>query len=232
MKRALLVSALLTLLLPLSAQNIRTSGPTRLPFCPPKTCLYYAGDFDSANSAANYVYNATDALVGLGQAWLAVKPTRDVTVTGVTFQEIFAVSMVGINPAPFQVYKGMTTGYQGTQVCNSKGHATMQPHGESFLGLLQYSFTIERLKPACELKKGIVYYLNLLPTYSDNSEAFLLDVEDHPAPNHRGWPNVWDDSYYFGLLGDIDYFPTWGNNGVCASVGCDLFSFALTGRKH
>ena len=42
------------------------------PFCPPKTCLYYAGDFDSNDSNANGLFNADDtggALEGLDRQY-------------------------------------------------------------------------------------------------------------------------------------------------------------------
>ncbi len=34
-----------------------TESSTNLPFCPPRTCLYYAGDFDSTDSNADGLFN-------------------------------------------------------------------------------------------------------------------------------------------------------------------------------
>jgi hypothetical protein len=45
--------------------------PPRLPFCPPKTCLYYAGDWESSDSNANGLFNSNDTAAGLeGQVWV------------------------------------------------------------------------------------------------------------------------------------------------------------------
>jgi hypothetical protein len=223
------------LLIPLSAAQDSAIAPKkRLPFCLPKTCLYYSGDFDANNSAANELVNANTPSLGPNEVWVAVKPTRNVTLTGVTFNQVSNSNHGPVNPTPFQIRTGMSFGQGGRTVCASKGNVTVRPYGESFWGWIQYSFTIKRLTPSCKLTKGTVYYLNLLPTYIvDSTLSYLLDVEDQPAPNHRGWPNEWDNSYYWGINGDIDYWPTWGNNyGVCGGLGCDLFSFALTGTKQ
>ncbi len=233
MRQMLFALGFVVLLVSLSAaRNNAAASQTKLPFCPPKSCLYYSGDFDASNPAANGLANVNSLQVGVAQAWVAVKPTRNVTVTGVTFNEAFTTNLAGTNPTPFQINTGMSYGNGGQKFCTSQGTVTVRPYGSPALGLVQYSFTVKRLTPACKLKKGTVYYLNLLPTYNDYNYGYLLDVEDQPAPNHRGWPNVWDDSYFLGLGGDINYWPTWGNNGVCGGLGCDLFSFALTGTKQ
>ncbi len=233
MKKIFFALALVALLMNLSAAQDSSIPPkTRLPFCPPKTCLYYSGDFDANNPTANALVNVNNSLFGVAEVWMAVKPTRDVTVTGVTFNEALSSIEGAVNPTPFQINTGISFGNGGQKFCTSKGTVTAKPYGETFSGLIQYSFTIKRLKPSCKLKKGTTYFLNLLPTYSSDSVGYLLDVEDKRAPNHRGWPNVWDDSYFWGLSGDINYFPTWGSSGVCAGVGCDLFSVALTGTRR
>ena len=203
-----------------------------LPFCPPKTCLYYSGDFDAQNRKAWGLINGDSQTVGVAEVWVAVKPTRNVTVTGVTFNEAFQSIQGVINPTAFQIKTGISYGNEGQKFCSSKGRVTIKLYGEPFFGRSQYSFTVKKLTPACKLKKGTVYYLNLLPTYDNNNYGYLLDVEDQPAPNHRGWPNMWDASYYFALNGDVNYWPTWGSGGVCGGTGCDLFSFALTGTKQ
>jgi len=215
-----------------AAQDKSAAPKTRLPFCPPKTCLYYSGDFDANNRAAFGLVNVNSLYVGVAEVWVAVKPTQNVTVTGITFNEAFNSIKEDINPTPLQINTGMSMGIGGQKFCASKGTVTITPYGEPAFGLTQYSFTVKKLTPSCTLKKGTVYYLNLLPTYSNYNYGYLLDVEDQPAPNHRGWPNVLDNSYYWALNGDINYWPTWGSSGVCGGVGCDLFSFALTGTKQ
>jgi hypothetical protein len=233
MRKMFFSFGLVVLLVSLSAAQDSAAAPkTSLPFCPPNTCLYYSGDFDASNRAAYGLINVNSLDTGVAEVWVAVKPTRNVTVTGVTFHEAFNSIEGDINPTPFQINTGMSVGNGGQKFCTSKGSVTIKPYGGTAFGLNQYSFTIKKLTPSCKLKKGRVYYLNLLPTYRNSNYGYLLDVEDRPAPNHRGWPNVWDASYYWALNGDINYWPTWGNSGVCGGVGCDLFSFALTGTKQ
>jgi opacity protein-like surface antigen len=124
-KMCLLLTLLATLISSAAAQDVRVRPPltvrenpqaaptqpnTRpamtttssdLPFCPKKTCLYYAGDFDSTDSNANGLYNANDTGV-LGQVWVGVKPTKAAIVTGATFNQFFTAGFVGTNPTPFQ----------------------------------------------------------------------------------------------------------------------------------
>ena len=221
------------LLLSLSAAQDSVAAPkTRLPFCPPKTCLYYSGDFDSNNQLANGLLNVNSFFAGVAEVWVAVKPTQNVTVTGVTFNELFSSIDGDINPTPFQINVGMSAGNGGKKFCTSQGIATIKGYGEGGFGLIQFSVTVKKLMPSCKLKKGRIYFLNLLPTFNNSNSAFLMDVEYPPAPNHRGWPNVVDDSYFYAASGDINYSPTWGSSGGCGGIGCDLFSFALTGTKQ
>jgi hypothetical protein len=72
-----------------SAPSHSHTGPSTPPFCPPSSCLYYGGDVDSSFSGTNGLFNFdyTDASL-MGQAWVGVKPDRDVTVTGATFVEL------------------------------------------------------------------------------------------------------------------------------------------------
>ena len=54
---------------------VTPSPSSDLPFCPPKTCLYYAGDFDSTDTNANGLFNSNDSNDGLiGWTWVGVKP--------------------------------------------------------------------------------------------------------------------------------------------------------------
>lgn len=206
----------------------KSSRNTSLPFCPPKTCLYYAGDFDSKNSNSNALYNSDSSGAGAGQVWVAVKPFRDVTVTGGTFNECPLSGKVGVNPTPFEVQIGISPGHAGKTVCRTSGQAVTRFYESSDV-CNQVSYTIHKLSRSCRLKKNKVYFVNLLPTYNDNNHAFLADVEDKPASNHRGWKNLWDDSYFNSLTFGANYEPTWGSGGACGGIGCDAFSIALTG---
>ncbi len=227
MKRAIGTMALSTILVAtgLAQKNIN------LPFCQPKNCLYYAGDFDAQGSSANALYNTDNAGSGKGQVWVAVKPAHDAIVTGATFNECPSTGTngVGVNPIPFVVKTGIKPGYGGKTVCSTSGNATFRYYLSSDI-CNQASYTIAKLSKACRLSKGKMYYVNLLPTYNGNDNyAFLADVEDKPARNHYGWRNVIDNSYFDGL-GDV-YVPTWGADGPCGGAGCDAFSIALTGTQ-
>jgi hypothetical protein len=206
----------------------------KLPFCQPKDCLYYAGDFDAQNSSANAVYNADSAGTGKGQVWVGVRPAHDAVVTGGTFNECASTPTdgIGVNPTPFAVKVGIKPGHAGKTVCSTSGNATFHFYLENNI-CNQASYTIAKLSKACRLSRGKVYYVNLLPRYDGTDYyAFLADVEDKPAPNHYGWKNVIDNSYFNGDVGrKYVYVPTWGTGGGCGGIGCDAFSIALTGTQ-
>jgi hypothetical protein len=204
-------------------------GPGNLFFCPPKTCLYYAGDFDSADYNAYALYNADSEGAGLeGQVWVGVKPTRDVIVSGGTFNQIL-YGQLGTNPTPFIVQVGIKPGQPGKTICNTSGNATERPYQEFDWGIVS-SYTIKKLSKPCKLKKGTTYYVNLLPTYSNGFYGYVSNVEDAKPANHRGWKNILDDSYFNGAAFGANYQPTWSSNGACKGNGCDAFSIALTGK--
>jgi hypothetical protein len=125
----------------------------------------------------------------------------------------------------------MSSGKRGAMWCSTSGSATMAAYGESDFGYTQYSYTVKRLSRACKLHKGKVYFVTLMPEYNDGAVAYLVDVEDNPAPNHRGWNNVPDDSFFLAPSFGAEYEPTWGSAGACNGIGCDAFSIALTGKK-
>ena len=202
------------------------------PFCPPKTCLYYAGDFNTNDSNANGVYNTDNTQNDLeGAVWVGVKPNRDVTVTGATFNQCFAFNLaLGVNPTPFTVQVGIKPGHAGRVVCNTSGNAALAEYNASQL-CEQGSYTIKKLSKSCSLKRGTTYYVNLLPIYDNGNYGTLMDVEDANPVNHRGWKNVIDDSYFNGAGFGANYETTWGRNGYCKGYGCDAFSIALTGTK-
>jgi hypothetical protein len=211
--------------------GIVTTTPKSLPFCPPNTCLYYAGDFNSAASNANGLLNTNyDNGQTQGQVFVGVKPPKAAIVTGVTFNQFFTAGFSGTNPTPFQTQVGIVQGSGGTVVCTTSGHAVLTQYGESDFGLIQYSYTVKKLRHACKVqagKKGATY-ISLLPV-SSNGYGYVADVEDMKPKHHRGWKNDLDDSYFQGS--EYSYQPTWGSSGACAGNGCDLFSIALTGKQ-
>ena len=210
-------------------ESVIPSHSKNLPFCPPKICLYYAGDFDSSNSNANALLNV-DGGGSYGYTYVGVKPAQSVSVTGATFNELLSGGFIGDNPTPFEVRENMSAGQGGNIVCNTTGSAAMAAYGESDFGYVQYSYTIKKLAKPCPLRKGKVYFVSLV-LITQNGIGYVVDVEDSPAPNHKGWKNVLDDSFFSSNLYGTPYEPTWGSSGACDGTGCDAFSIALTGKK-
>jgi opacity protein-like surface antigen len=205
--------------------------PARVPFCPKKTCLYYAGDFDSTDSNANGLFNANDTGAGLeGQTWIGVKPKLAATVHGVTFNEFFTAPGVGTNPTPFQTQTGITLGVAGKTVCNTSGTATEAVYGESDFGLIQYSYTVKKLKKACKIpkptKKVPSTYVNLVPTFS-GGYGYVVNAEDAKPANHKGWANDQNDCYFNGAPFGQTY-NTCNSQGI-GTNGFSVLSIALTG---
>ncbi len=193
---------------------------SKLPFCPPKTCLYYAGDSDS-NSNGLFNANYDNSLVA--QTWVGVKPTKNATVTGSTFNEFLTSGFTITNPTPFQVQVDIVQGQGGTLVCNTSGNATMKVYGESGYGFTQYSYTVKKLKRPCKMKPATVYYVNLLPT-STTGYGYVASV-GAKQKNHRGWPNQPNACFFNGQAFGVDYQP-------CSGQGSGtLFSIALTGTE-
>jgi hypothetical protein len=197
-------------------------------FCPPKTCLYYAGDYDSTTSDSNALFNADDTGGGLeGQVWVGVKPDRDVTVTGATFVEFLVEFGVGTNPTPFAVQVGTKLGQAGRTVCSTSGNATAKLY-QDYQDDMNWAYTIKKLSKPCKLKKGKTYYVNLLPTFDDNY-GYLANVEDAKPKNHRGWKNDLNHCFFNGAAFGSDYV-------TCNSLGSGQYGFseleiALTGTE-
>ena len=210
------------------AEPTTRKGSYEPPFCPPKTCLYYAGDYDSSDSNADGLFNANDTGAGEeGQVWVGVKPDRDVTVTGATFVEVLTTGYTGVNPTPFAVQVGIELGQAGKTICSTSGNATISLY-QNNQDETDYSYTIKKLSKPCKLKKGNVYYVNLLPT-SGNGVGYVENVEDAKPANHHGWKNDLNHCYFNA--------PDFGYNYVtCNSLGIGTngfseLSIALTGKE-
>jgi hypothetical protein len=210
------------------------SKPAAPPFCKGTACLYYSGDFDASNSAANGSCAINNT--GLGDdcvLYEAVKPAKTATVAGGAVTILLENTVVGTNPTPFTVYTGVATGKNGKAVCSTKGFAAVAVYGQSGFGITQYSYSIKKLKKTCTLTAGKKYWVVLQPTYDDTSTwGFVPDVQDSPAPNHHGWVNVKDDDFIvYTALGDTTPTPVWGSSGTCGGLGCDVLTLALTGTE-
>jgi hypothetical protein len=203
--------------------------PTKLFFCPPKTCLWYAGDPDTTNKNENGLFDFYNPGIGIidAQVWVGVKPTKNATVTGTSGNYFNTATGVGTNPTPFLVQTGITTGHAGKTVCKTNGNIAFQSYCEGDFGLNCDNFYIKKLANSCKMKAGKVYFIDLTPQYNDGSTiGYLADVPDRHPKNHKGWPNVYDDSF-----AGPGYYPTWGSSGVCSGIGCIEFSMSLTGHE-
>jgi hypothetical protein len=210
----------LTLIVALAPLAAAQNG---VPFCQPQTCLYYAGDYNDSWSGANAIYNVDDTGRDLeGQTWVGVKPDRNVTVTGATFVLTVSSGYQITNPTPFAVQVGIKPGQAGNTVCSTSGNATVEIYGYVQGQIPAYAYTVKKFSPSCRLKKGTLYYVNLLPTSSDG-DAYLLNVPPNPA-NHFGWKNDLNQCYLNS--------PDFGDNYVtCDSQGAfSELSIALTGK--
>jgi hypothetical protein len=184
--------------------------------------LYYAGDYDPNWTGENGLYNAENAGAQIdGQVWVGVRPDRDVVVTGVTFVEALQIEDGWENPTPFAVQVGITPGKAGKTVCSTSGTATYSQYDIGDL-VDAYAYTIKKLAKPCRLRKGRVYYVNLLPT-NQNGAGFLMNVPPY-HPNHQGWKNDLNDCYFNGAYFGLNYAP-------CNSQGdFSVLEIALTGR--
>jgi hypothetical protein len=139
---------------------------------------------------------------------------------------------IGINPTPFGIQTGITAGHAGTTVCSTSGNATFRGYCESDFGLNCDNIYIKKLAKSCKLKARKVYFIDLTPQYNDNTTiGYLVDVPDKHPKNHKGWPNVLDDTFFNSSSFGVVYEPVWGSSGACGGVGCDLFSMSLTGHE-
>lgn len=238
MKR-ILFSITLLFVFGLSVLSELASAQTATPpsYCHP--CLFYGGDFDESNPAANALSNSfvgsrqfsavyVPFLVPKAQVW---------TVTGFFSNNMSNTALLDPPLIKWSISSGVSAGHSGTIIAQGTAHATYTPTGRGWNGLTEYT-TLGHLTPqtAVTLAAG-VYWMTAVPMCTDlNSCHFagfwLSDVEDVPAPNHKGIePN--DDSFFLAPTDGWFFFPTAYPNGVCNGggngTGCDKFSAGLLG---
>jgi hypothetical protein len=210
----------------------RAAPATKLFFCPSKSCLYYAGDWDTTSSSANGLFDFDNPGIGISDAevWVGVKPTKNATVTGTSGNYFTNTTAFGINPTPFAVQTGITPGHGGKTVCKTRGNAVLRSYGCVGIGNCE-NYWIRKLKKSCPLKKGKVYFISMQPQYDDGfSGGYLMD-DDGQHANKQGWPEIKDKSYFNSTSFRVNYQPTWGSHGACGGIGCSGFSISLTGKQ-
>jgi hypothetical protein len=205
--------------------------PADLFFCPPKTCLYYSGDFDTKSPNLNGLFDFFNPPVGIGEVWVGVRPRKNATVTGTAGNYFTTAGGFGINPTPFVVQTGITAGHAGKTVCETSGNAAVEQYGICTGFGNCWNYYISKLKKSCKLKKGKMYFILMQPQYDETLIVGYLWDDDGQQANKRGWPEIKDKSYFNSLSFGADYQPTWGSNGACVGIGCDGFSISLTGTE-
>ena len=241
MKPTLCVIGLLVTAASLSIPALSQGGgsaPTPPPYCKP--CLFYGGDFDASNPAANALTNE----IGQGSSYPAatfvpfyVPPGQTWTITGLFSNNMSNSSFLDPAEMQWSISTGISTGNAGNTIAKGTIPATWTLTGRSWYIYAEYT-ALGHLTPSTTvtLNQSGVYWMTAIPVCTDPSCGFahfyLSDVEDVPAPNHKGTqPN--DDSFF--LLPAEDYFfaPTAYPNGVCNGggngTGCDKFSAGLLG---
>jgi hypothetical protein len=220
-----------------SIGKVHEGAPAANPFfCPPKSCLYYSGDWDSTNSNSNGLWDFYNPPLAVGDVWVGVKPTRNALITGVS-GNYFApgANSIGINPTPFEVRTGTSSGHSGKLVCRTSGNATFSGYGQGrCFSSEEYCFNyyISKLKKSCRVEAGKIYYVDVTPRYVDNTTLGYLWDDDGVHANKRGWPEITNHSYFTSISFHANYEPTWPSNGACGGIGCSGFSISLTAKQQ
>ena len=220
----------------LSQSDGKSPAGTPPPYCSP--CLFYGGDFDPANSQANSIGNMYTTFVPLIETTYVPfsVPTGQVwTVLGVFSNNLSTVQYIEPRQMNWSISKGVSTGHAGTIIASGAIPATWTPTGRSYQGNTEYT-VLGRFAPGVSvtLASG-TYWMTAVPVCTEQTGIctdagyYISDVEDVPAPNHKGFePN--DRSYFNWARGGFNFAPTWGTGGVCGGNGCDKFSAGLLGH--
>jgi hypothetical protein len=207
--------------------------PADLFFCPRGKCLYYAGDCDSTSPNSNGLFDFDNPGIGVTDAevWVGVKPTKNATVSGTSGNYYTNTTGIGINPTPFAVRTGISTGNGGKLVCSTHGNAVVHYGPQCFVEGNYLNYYIAKLAKACDMKARKTYYIELTPQYNDSRTIGYLFDDDGRHANRRGWPEIKDKSYFNSTSFGVDFQPTWGSQGACGGIGCSGFSISLTGKQ-
>jgi hypothetical protein len=248
MKKMMIVfSALVLISVAASAQvrsNVRASAPQpdSKPAIVPgacSPCLWYAGDTDPSNPSwdADLNFNGTFAAEE-NQIWVPFIAASDgnplhkhVLISAVTFNEVAATP----DTNPPADYAGMSYGFR-TGVLSGNG-GTLHNHGTcpatvvTYTGVQaygvynEYAFTCQLLgTKAVKVPVGTIYWVNITPTFTVSTFAYLDDAIDVPELNHLGWGNDFDNSFINGAAFSLTYAPADGVAG-----GLEQFSVAIAG---
>jgi len=214
----------------------RTSArPTPPPYCKP--CLFYGGDFDPNNTNSNVLGNSDSKdFKATTYVPFYVPPGQTWTVGGIFSNNMSTISFLDPPEIRWSISSGVSAGNAGTVIASGTSSATWTPTGRTWQNGYFTEYTALAHLQAQQfvtLTSGI-YWLAAVPMCTNSdcglADFYLSDVEDVPAPNHKGvQPN--DDSYFVWGGGGYFFSSAWGPTGPCQS-GCDKFSFGLLGRAQ
>jgi hypothetical protein len=231
-------SMLLGMCILATAQDIapKSRAPKPPSFCQP--CLWYAGDFNVNNQNANGVSDENDLTINQSAVYVpfTVPKGQIWRITGAFGIVLSTVNVIDPPQADWSFSKGVSQGNagklikSGTSPATSKALNCNQGVELNCLGIL-----VKGLKVT--LKAGR-YWLTVVPYCTNQNDSqcasaryFLADVEDHPPLNHFGPKDVLDASYFTSDVLGLFFAPTWGTQGVCGGIGCDMFSAGLIGTS-
>jgi hypothetical protein len=212
-------------------QEIGKSPTVPPKYCKP--CLFYAGDFDGNNSAANGVYNDDNSQAqGAVYVPFRVPKGQNWSVTGLAVN-LLSTSTAIPSSSTWEIRKGVSQGNGGKVIASGKGSSVSAGQFDCG-GIAVYCFTLLTKRVRASLPSGR-YWLSMVPQCNgmgcDAEEIFLADVEDNPPPNHYGPLEPWDDSFFNSNTFGYPFAPTWGSSGTCGGKGCDRFSAAILGKS-
>jgi len=248
MRRLLIALSVVTLIsVSASAQrnsSLRGNDPHPAATHPPvvpgacSPCLWYAGDFDPASLTANADLNFDNTYYAEeNQIWVPFIAAPDgnplhkhVLISAVTFNEL--VNTLNTNPPAD--FDGMSFGFR-TGVLSGNGgilgkHGTCPATvvlytGVTFHGYNEYSFTCQLVgTKAVKVTVGTIYWVNVTPTFTSTTLAYLDNAIDLPEINQLGWGDDFYNSFINGAFFSLNYAPA-------TSVGTEFeqFSVAIAG---
>lgn len=201
-------------------------------------CLWYAGDNDASNPNwdGDLNFNAT-FIPAENQVWVPFIAAPDgnplhkhVLISAVTFNEIATTP----NTNPPADYAGMSYGFR-TGVLSGNGgtsgkHGTCPATVVVYTGLSpngynEYAFTCQLPgTKAAKVTVGTIYWVNVTPTFTASTYAYLGNAIDVPELSQFGWGNDNYNSFLNGAFYGLNYTPA-----TTVGAGFTQFSVAIAG---
>lgn len=237
MKRGLpsIALSLIAGIISLTPESAAQAG-TPPSYCRP--CLFYGGDFDPTGASANGSINQDTVITGQAPTYVAfyVPAGQTWVIKGVFANILSNIEYIIPKKIQWSISTGVSTGSPGTLIASGTIDSTWNPTGRSWEDYTEYT-ALGRLTPetVVTLTTPGVYWMTAVPICTKEENPYcriatylLSDVEDIPAPNHKG-VQPYDDAFVDDPSDGLYYVPTWGPGGACGGIGCDRFSAGLLG---